>query len=87
MYIMLSGQPPFFHEDNFELFEMIKEGQFDMSGDIWDNNISDEGKDLIKSLLVVNPDQRLADSNILNHPWVQGNFTPKGEGSAAFSEL
>jgi calcium/calmodulin-dependent protein kinase I len=26
MYIMLSGQPPFFHEDNFELFEMIKDG-------------------------------------------------------------
>ena len=26
MFIMLSGQPPFFHEDNFELFEMIKDG-------------------------------------------------------------
>jgi hypothetical protein len=35
---------------------MIKERAFDMSGDIWDNNISDEGKDLINKLLVVDPD-------------------------------
>ena len=24
MFIMLSGTPPFYHEDNFELFELIK---------------------------------------------------------------
>jgi serine/threonine protein kinase len=87
MYIMLSGQPPFFHEDNFELFEMIKEGEFDMSGDIWENNVSDAGKDLIKKLLVVDPDQRLTDENILEHQWVQGQFEPKGEGVAAFTQL
>lgn len=26
LFVLLSGTPPFFHEDNFELFEMIKDG-------------------------------------------------------------
>jgi hypothetical protein len=36
-----------------------------MTGDIWENNISAEGIDLIKKLLVVNPDHRLSGDDVL----------------------
>jgi serine/threonine protein kinase len=35
MFIMLSGAPPFYHEDNFELFELIKQGKYDFDAPIW----------------------------------------------------
>jgi len=47
MFYLLSGTKPFDCEDNFELFEMIKLGEFDLSEPVWDT-VSDEAKDLIK---------------------------------------
>jgi len=63
MFILLSGEPPFFHEDNFELFEMIKKCQYDMTKPAW-ANISDDAKDLIKRLLVADPDKRIGPTEI-----------------------
>lgn len=45
-FILLSGTPPFYNEDNFELFEEIKSCKFDFNVKTWDN-ISDEAKDFI----------------------------------------
>lgn len=69
MFIMLSGTPPFYHEDNFVLFELIKKGEYDFSAPAWDH-VSDEAKNLITSLLVVNPNKRLNSNEIKAHPWV-----------------
>ncbi len=46
LFILLSGEPPFYHEDNFELFELIKKCNYDLSKPAW-KNISDEAKDFI----------------------------------------
>merc|ERR1711957_1124337 len=46
LFIMLSGTPPFYHEDNFELFELIKQGKYDYDAPAW-KSISTEAKDLI----------------------------------------
>lgn len=35
LFILLSGEPPFYHEDNFELFEIIKKCEYDMTKPIW----------------------------------------------------
>ena len=43
---MLSGTPPFFHEDNYELFELIKAGKYGFEADAW-QNVSDAAKDFI----------------------------------------
>lgn len=58
LYILLSGEPPFFDEDNFELFEKIKKGSYEMNQPIW-NEVTEEAKDLIKKLLLVEPSKRL----------------------------
>lgn len=73
LYIMLSGQPPFFHEDNFELFAMIKDGEFDFKNEAW-TRVSAEGKDLISQLLTVDPNDRINGEDIMNHPWLKGEM-------------
>jgi calcium/calmodulin-dependent protein kinase I len=58
MYILLCGEPPFYHDDNFEMFELIKRGNYSMTQPQW-KNVSESGIDLIKRLLVVDPAKRI----------------------------
>jgi serine/threonine protein kinase len=80
LFIMLSGTPPFYHEDNFELFELIKKGDYDkeFAGNGW-GDVSPEAKDFIKQLLVVDPDQRMTSEGIKSHDWFNGNFKSTGK--------
>lgn len=65
----LCGFPPFYDENNSVLFAQIKAGAFDFPSPYWDD-ISDEAKDLILKLLVVDPTHRLSAAQVLDHPWV-----------------
>ncbi len=73
---MLCGFPPFYEENNQLLFEQIKKCQYDFPSPYWDD-ISDNAKDLIKKLLVVNPKNRLDADGIMNHPWITGKNPEK----------
>lgn len=68
MYILLCGYPPFYNENDGRLFDSIMAGQYEFHSPYWDN-ISAQAKDLIKKLLVVNPQQRLTASQALEHEW------------------
>jgi len=68
LYVLLSGSPPFWDEDNFELFEKIKLGKFSFEHEVW-KNVSDQGKDFISGLLEVDPDHRMDADKIQSHPW------------------
>ena len=35
LYILLSGEPPFYDEDNFELYEKIKKCDYNFNNPIW----------------------------------------------------
>lgn len=72
LYVMLCGFPPFFDEDNAVLFNLIKKGQYEFPSPYWDT-VSDEAKDLIKKLLLIDTDRRLTAEQILRHPWLSGN--------------
>ena len=74
LFILLSGTPPFYDEDNFALFEKIKSGQFSFTAPSW-QSISSEAKDFISKLLVVDPNARLQGEQIMNHPWILGQST------------
>lgn len=56
--MLLSGTPPFYHDDNMELFELIKEGAYEFSAPAW-AQVSDAGKDFIAGLLITDPDKRM----------------------------
>lgn len=73
LFIMLSGTPPFYHEDNFELFEIIKKGEYDFDAPAW-KLISNEAKDLINRLLTTDPDKRITAEEIRVHPWISGEY-------------
>ena len=73
LFIMLSGTPPFYDEDNFQLFEIIKKGTYAFDAPAW-KLISNEGKDLIKRLLVTDPDKRITVEELKSHPWINGDY-------------
>ena len=56
--MLLSGQLPFYDEDQFELFESIKNGNYNMDDPIW-GGISTDAKDLVSKLLIVDPSKRI----------------------------
>mmetsp|Transcript_7128 Transcript_7128/g.7821 ORF Transcript_7128/g.7821 Transcript_7128/m.7821 type:complete len:359 (+) Transcript_7128:45-1121(+) len=70
MYILLCGYPPFYSENEAELFENIMSGKFEYHSPYWDE-ISDEAKDLLNHLLVVDPQKRLNATQALSHAWVE----------------
>jgi serine/threonine protein kinase len=57
-FILLSGTPPFYEEDNYELFEQIKACKYDFDVETWES-VSNEAKDFIKAVLVADPNVRL----------------------------
>ncbi len=65
LYAMLSGTVPFKGNDLNELHNLIMKGKFNTI-----NDISNDAKHLIKSLLEVDPKKRININNILNHPWL-----------------
>jgi len=75
IYILLSGNYPFTQDTKKELFEAIKQGNFDFPSPQWDD-ISELAKDLIRKLLVVNPSKRMTAEAMLSHPWIIGEETP-----------
>ena len=70
LYIILSGCPPFQGNTDQEILENILQGTYDFDDEIWDE-ISDEAKDLIEKLLVVEK-ERLKPKQALEHPWING---------------
>ena len=57
MYLMLSGNFPFDGNGPGDVIRKVKLGKFNFENAEW-SGVSAEAKDLIKRLLVVNPDER-----------------------------
>ncbi|XP_031728467.1 serine/threonine-protein kinase DCLK1a isoform X2 [Anarrhichthys ocellatus] len=70
-YILLCGFPPFrgSSDDQEVLFDQILMGQLEFPLPYWDN-VSETAKELIRSMLEVEVDQRYTALQVLEHPWV-----------------
>lgn len=68
---MLCGFPPFYDEDNEVLFDKILKCDYSFPSPFWDG-VSGAAKDLVKRLLVAEPEKRLDADGILKHLWVIG---------------
>jgi len=61
---------PFWAESEAELFGLIRRGEYDdFEDEVW-SAVSAEAKDLVASLLVVDPAARLSAARALKHPWL-----------------
>lgn len=69
LYVLLCGYPPFFGDDDREIIEAVRLGEFDFDGEEWED-VSVEAKDLI-SRLISKPEVRLSANEALKHPWVK----------------
>jgi serine/threonine protein kinase len=73
LYLMVTGRYPF---EN--VGEVLQSSYKEPT-----NNVSQECKDLIRSMLVVAPEQRAKLSQVKNHPWYTKDFDSAGSTEAA----
>jgi len=70
VYILLCGFPPFYGDNDNQMFKKIKAGQYKFLAPYWDP-ISAEAKDFVSKLLVVNRKERMDCDQALKHPWIK----------------
>lgn len=70
MYTLLVGFPPFWHRKQLIMLRNIMEGKYEFCSPEWDD-ITDQPKNLIRKLLVVDPRKRLTASEALSDDFFQ----------------
>ncbi|XP_063541192.1 phosphorylase b kinase gamma catalytic chain, liver/testis isoform isoform X3 [Cydia strobilella] len=84
MFTLLVGCPPFWHRKQMVMLRNIMEGKYSFTSPEW-ADISDDPKDLIRRLLVVEPSQRLHIEDALSHSFfntvakMQGSFNARAK--------
>jgi len=68
-YILLCGYPPFYGDNDVEIFNSVRTGQFDFPSPEWDE-ISNSAKQFVTLLLQVDPEKRPAAFQSMDHPWI-----------------
>ena len=70
-FFLLTQQMPFNGDTNQEIFQKICSGQFFFPR--WtEQGLSEEAKDFIDDLLVLDPRERMTSREALAHPWIRG---------------
>lgn len=80
-YILLCGYPPFYGDRDDDILRRVKKGEFDFPSPDWDI-ITKHGKELIKSMLTLDPKKRPSAESLLEHPWLK-EHADKPVGSIA----
>jgi serine/threonine protein kinase len=70
MYIIIGGYPPFYEDNQQQLFDKIKAADYEFHREFWDN-ISDDAKDLISRCICLDVDARITCEQAINHPWLK----------------
>ena len=72
MYTLLSNNKPFDGKNEDEIISKIEKGEFDLKSQPFDK-ISDNAKDLIQKLLIMDTEKRINAQEALNHIWFKEN--------------
>lgn len=84
-YILLCGYPPFYDENDANLFAQILKGDFEFDSPYWDD-ISESAKDFIRMLMCVDVQKRFTCKEALCHPWISGNTARDKDIHSSVSE-
>jgi serine/threonine protein kinase/endonuclease/exonuclease/phosphatase family metal-dependent hydrolase len=74
-YILLCGYPPFYDQNNVELYKQILACRYEFEKPWWDN-ISEDAKGFIRKLLVLDPAKRYTAKQAVMHPFIVLNCGP-----------
>ncbi|KAI3424232.1 hypothetical protein D9Q98_009588 [Chlorella vulgaris] len=69
LFLLLSGVPPFSNPSEPRLMRAIVGGKYSFDDPAWEE-VSNEAKELVSQLLVVDPSKRLTCEQVLAHPWM-----------------
>jgi phosphorylase kinase gamma subunit len=69
MYTLLAGYAPFYHRQQLRMMRLIQEGKYEFAKEQWDS-VSEDAKDLIRRLLVVDVGKRITANECLRHRWM-----------------
>ncbi|KAK1364792.1 Calcium-dependent protein kinase [Heracleum sosnowskyi] len=88
LYILLSGVPPFWAENEKGIFDAIQEGEIDFDSQPWPS-ISNSAKDLVRRMLTHDPRKRITSAQVLEHPWMieGGEASDRPIDSAVLSRM
>ena len=84
MYIMVTGKQPFWGKNKDEVLNKVKNGRYDMKS-LYYSKCSNSVKDLIKKMLVTEPEKRMTIEACLEHSWFK-QFENDKYINLAFSE-
>lgn len=70
LYVLLSGNPPFYGNDADEVFAAVKKAKVNLESSEW-ANVSDDAKELIRMMLTPKFEKRPTAEECLNHPWLK----------------
>jgi len=82
VYILLCGFPPFYADNDAQLFEKIKKGQYEFLKPYWDP-ISAEAKAFVKRMLTVDPAKRPSAEELMADPWLGAELASTAELSTS----
>jgi len=85
-YILLCGFPPFYGNNDQQIFEKIMKANYDFPSPDWDD-ITDEAKEFIQAILQLEPSARPTASDCLIAPWITTQVATKSMNSKATGQL
>lgn len=82
IYVLLSGQKPFFGACEADVMAKIKRAEYTFDEPSWETT-SEDAKQLIRGLILLNPAERLTAAQVLQHKWMGERFS--GEAAPSVS--
>lgn len=86
LYVLLTGCSPFGGDTKQETFCNISRCRLDFPDDLFED-VSEEARDLMRKLMVKNPNERLTATECLQHPWFSMFDDPQPPLSSACPAL
>ena len=72
-YILLCGYPPFYDEDDAQLYRQIMTAEYEFDSPYWDD-ISQSAKSFVSNLMELDADVRYTCQQANEDPWISGNL-------------
>lgn len=68
-YMLLSSEKPFYSKKRRRVIDKIMRCDYNFNSPVW-SQISNDAKDFVSSLIVLDPKERLNAKQALEHPWL-----------------
>jgi calcium-dependent protein kinase len=86
LYVLLSDVPPFNGRSDEEISDNIRKGEYSLTSKEWET-VSQEAKELVQKLLVLDPAYRISLADAMVDPWITSHKIDRSREIPAASEV